>query len=91
MNKKELIAVVAEMTEKTKKETAAMVDACFEAITDALVKRQDVRISGFGTFTTVDRAEHVARNPQTGETFMTEAKVAPKMKFAKALKEAINA
>lgn len=91
MNKKELVAAVAEKSGFTKKDTAIVVDAFIDAVVEALAKREDVKLSGFGTFTTVDRAPRECRNPQTGETMMSEAKVAPKMKFSKAVKDLLNA
>lgn len=91
MNKKELIAAIAEKTGFTKKDTGVMVDAFVDSIVEALARREEVKLVGFGTFTTAERAPRECRNPQTGETFMSEAKVAPKLKFGKAVKEAVNA
>lgn len=91
MSKKELIAAVAEKTGFTKKDTAIMVDAYTDAIVEALVKGDDVKLVGFGTYTTVERSPRVCRNPQSGEEFMSEAKVAPKLKFSKTVKDALNA
>lgn len=91
MNKKELIAAMAEKAGFTKKDTGIVLDAFIEAVTEALARHEDVKLAGFGTFTTVERAPRECRNPQTGETFMSEAKTAPKLKFGKAVKDAVNA
>lgn len=91
MNKKELVAAVAEKSGFTKKDTAIVVDAFIDAVVEALAKREDVKLAGFGTFTTVDRNPRQCRNPQTGDVIMTEAKVAPKLKFSKSVKDLLNA
>lgn len=90
MNKKELVAIVAEKTNFTKKDTGVMVDALLEAITEAMARREDVKLVGFGTFTTVERPARECRNPQTGEAMVSEAKVLPKFKFGKTVKDAVN-
>ena len=91
MNKKELIAAIAEKTNFTKKDTALTLDAFIDVVVEALSNGEEVKVAGFGTFTTIERAAREGRNPQTGETMTIEAKVAPKMKWAKAVKDAVNA
>lgn len=91
MNKKELIAAIAEKAGFTKKDTGIVLEAFIDVVVEALARREDVKLVGFGTFTTAERSPRECRNPQTGETFMSEAKVAPKLKFGKAVKDAVNA
>ncbi|PKN76615.1 MAG: DNA-binding protein HU [Deltaproteobacteria bacterium HGW-Deltaproteobacteria-10] len=55
-----------------------------------LKKREEVFISGFGTFTIVKRKARKGRNPKTGESIRIAARVIPKFKAAKALKEAVK-
>ena len=95
MNKKELINAVAELVngeEKlfTKKEIAEVVEAVFNAITDAMVDGETVNVSGFGKFEAVERAERTGRNPQTGEELTIPACRAPKFKASSLLKEAVR-
>lgn len=91
MNKKEFIAAIAEKTGFTKKDTAIMVEGFLDVVVEALARREDVKLVGFGTFSTTKREPRECRNPQTGETFMSEAKIAPKLKFGKSVKDAVNA
>lgn len=92
MNKVELIAKIAENeTVKTKKAAGEMLDIVVEAITDVLAKGEEVKISGFGTFSVAERAAREGRNPATGETIQIAASKAPKFKAAKALKDVVNA
>lgn len=90
MNKNDLVATVMESAELTKPEAAGAVDAVFEAITDALKNRDDVRLIGFGTFSVAHRAASEGRNPRTGEKITIKATNQPKFKAGKGLKDAVN-
>lgn len=91
MNKKELVKAIAEKLETTQKAAGEQLEAILEVITDALVAGEEVKISGFGTFSISERAAREGRNPQTGETIQIAASKSPKFKAAKALKDAVNA
>ena len=91
MNKKELITKLAEVMGSTKKDAEAALDAVTTVITDALAEGQDVKISGFGTFSVTERAAREGRNPMTGETIQIAASKSPKFKASSALKNAVNA
>ena len=67
MNKQDLIAVVAEAGDLPRAKAGDIVDAIFEAITKSLKKKQEVRLVGFGTFSTSKRKAGKGRNPRTGE------------------------
>ncbi|MDE6013862.1 MAG: HU family DNA-binding protein [Anaeroplasmataceae bacterium] len=90
MNKSELISVVADKVDSTKKEAEGMVNAVFEAIIEALKDNDKVVLTGFGTFEVHERAARTGRNPQTGEDILIEGGKAPVFKAAKALKDEIN-
>lgn len=90
MTKAELIAVVSEKTEFTKKDSEKAVTAVLDAITETLVKGEKVSLVGFGTFEVKDRAERMGHNPQTGEPMPISASKAPVFKAGTALKTAVN-
>lgn len=90
MNKSELISVVADKVNATKKEAEGMVNAVFEAIIEALKEDDKVVLTGFGTFEVHERAARTGRNPQTGEEILIEGGKAPVFKAAKSLKDEIN-
>lgn len=90
MNKKDLIAAIAEETGMTKKDVSTVVDATFDKITAALVAGDKVQLMGFGTFETRERGERTGKNPQTKETVTIAACKAPAFKAGKALKDAVN-
>lgn len=90
MNKTELIANVAESTGISKKEAAAVVDATFSSITNAMIAGEKVQLIGFGTFETRDRAAKIGKNPKTGEAVEIAACKVPVFKAGKALKDSVN-
>lgn len=90
MPKKELISLVAQKTGITKKDVTLVIDTMLDSVIDSVVTGEDVKLVGFGTFTTVERAAREGRNPQTGESITIEARKAPKFKPSKALRDAVK-
>lgn len=90
MNKADLVAIVAEKADLTKKEAVAAVDAVMTSIIEDVAAGNKVQLIGFGTFETSTRAEREGRNPQTGEAMTIPATVVPKFKAGKAFKDAVN-
>lgn len=91
MNKKELVAAVAEKSEVSKKDAEKVVEAFAAVIGDELAKGEKVQLVGFGTFEVVQREARVGRNPRNGETMEIAACKNPKFKAGKALKDKVNA
>ena len=89
MKKADLINELAKVT-TTKKEATMAVEIFINLIKKTLKKQEDIYLSGFGTFTTVKRKARNGRNPKTGEAVKIAARVIPKFKAAKALKEAVR-
>ena len=87
MNKTELIAIAAENTGMTKKDTERVLNAAIDAITAALIQGEKVQLSGFGTFETKDREARIGRNPHTKEAIDIPATRVPSFKASKALKD----
>ncbi|OFO55447.1 HU family DNA-binding protein [Nosocomiicoccus sp. HMSC059G07] len=90
MNKTDLINVVSDKADLTKKDAGAAVDAVFEAIQGSLTKGEKVQLIGFGTFEVRERAARKGRNPQTGEEIEIAASKVPAFKAGKALKDAVK-
>lgn len=90
MNKSELISVVAEKADLTKKDTEKVVSAVFESIEESLSKGEKVQVIGFGTFDVRARKEREGRNPATGETIQIPAVKVPVFKAGKALKDSVK-
>jgi DNA-binding protein HU-beta len=89
MNKSDLVKEVAKVV-STKKEAQAALDCVISSITKSLKKGEDVTLTGFGTFKTVNRKARKGRNPYTGEAINIKATKAPKFSPGKALKTAVK-
>ncbi|GMK42175.1 DNA-binding protein HU-beta [Paenibacillus cellulosilyticus] len=87
MNKTDLIAKVAELTDLSKKDATKAVDAVFDAISDALQTGDKVQLVGFGNFEVRERQARKGRNPQTGEEIDIPASKMPAFKPGKSLKD----
>ncbi len=90
MNKNDLIEVMSQKMEDNKKVAEKALTAFMDIIKDEMIKGNKIHLVGFGTFEVTERAEHMGRNPKTGESLLIEASKAPKFKAASALKKAVN-
>ena len=90
MNKSELVAMMAQKSNMTKKDTESALNAFVESITETLKKGDKVSLVGFGTFETRKRAERNGINPQTKKAIKIPATNAPAFKAGKALKDSVN-
>jgi DNA-binding protein HU-beta len=90
MNKQELASYVAQEAGITAAAALKAIDATFECITTCLQKGDDVRLTGFGTFSASARAAREGRNPQTGATISIAASKTAKFKSGQGLKDALN-
>jgi DNA-binding protein HU-beta len=61
----------------------------FSGIAENLEQGHEVNVPGFAKFRTKSRPEREGRNPKTGEAMTIQAKTAPNVLFAKALKEQV--
>ncbi len=85
MNKAQLVDKIATQT-ATKKQAQEIVDTVLDSIRESLKKREDVAISGFGTFRVKQTKARTGRNPKTGETIQIPAKKKIAFRASKDLK-----
>lgn len=90
MTKADLITLVSERADFTKKDSEKAVSAVIDIITESLINGDKVSLVGFGTFEVKERAERMGHNPQTGESMTIAASKAPVFKAGTALKNAVN-
>jgi len=90
MTQSELIAKIAADAGVTQAEAGRILDATLSAISGALAKGDEVRLSGLGIFDVADRAAREGRNPATGEALKIAASKAVRFRAAKALKDGVN-
>jgi DNA-binding protein HU-beta len=91
MNQVDLIAHVADTAGLSKADAGKAVEAVLGAVSNELTAGKEVRLHGFGIFSTADRAAREGRNPQTGATVQIAASKVAKFSPAKALKDRLNA
>jgi len=90
MNKSQLVDVVKQRTDFTKKDIEVVVNAVFDSMSEALVAGEKVAIADFGTFAVKHRSERKGRNPKTQEELIVPASKVPNFRPFKTLKEAID-
>lgn len=93
MTKNEMIAAIAENTGLTKKDVGAVIDTLTGVVTDALVAGDKVTLPGLCSFETVDVAEKTGKimlGARAGETYVTPAHKAPKIRALTVLKNAVK-
>ena len=89
MNRRDLVAAVAEKLDTDKKSAGAMVDAVLEVVTNTVSTGEPVAISGFAKFARVDRPARMGRNPATGATIRIKASRKVRITPLKAFKDAV--
>jgi len=90
MNKKDLVAAVAQSADLTKKQAEAAVAAFTDAVTKALAEGDKVQIVGFGSFEVRQREARKGMNPRTKTVIDIPASKVPAFKAGNALKDAVN-
>ena len=90
MTMAELVTMVAEKADITKKEAEKAISAVVDSITETLAKGEKIQLVGFGTFEVRDRKAKQVINPQTKKMMTAPASKAPAFKAGKALKDAVN-
>ena len=74
LTKAELAEMLFDHLGLNKRESKDMVEAFFDILHDALVKGDDVKLSGFGNFNIRRKAPRPGRNPRTGEAIPIKAR-----------------
>ncbi len=90
MNKAHLVERAAASAGITKAQAGTAIDACIDAVTNALKKGERVTLVGFGTFSTSSRKARTGRNPQTGKPIKIAAKRVAKFTAGAELKKSVN-
>jgi DNA-binding protein HU-beta len=90
VTKQEFVDAVADAAGMSKRDAGAAVDAVLDTITDALKNREAITFTGFGKFSTSDRAARMGVNPRTGEKVHIAATTVPKFTAGSALKSAVK-
>jgi len=89
MTKSQMLAVLAEKAEVSKKQAGGLIDAMIELAYSEVKKNGVFAIAGLGKLVKVNRKARMGRNPATGATIKIPAKTVVKFRLAKAAKEAV--
>ena len=91
MTKSELTKAVSEQLNLPLATGSGIVNTILDAMTETLVKGENIELRGFGSFTVKHYDSYTGRNPKTGVESKINAKKLPFFKVGKDLKEAVNA
>ena len=89
MKREDIISELSQVV-GSNKEAGVVLDCILENITRSLKEKEDVRISGFGTFKVTKRNARKGINPRTGESIIIKERNVPRFVPAKALKEKVD-
>jgi len=89
MTKSQMLQVLAEKSELSKKQVTALMDAMVELAYKEVKSSGQFVVPGIGKLVKVHRAARMGRNPATGQQIQIPAKTVVKFRVAKAAKEAV--
>ena len=91
MTKQDFVTEVARKTQLSNRDAGRAVDAFLETITETLRNGDDVSFTGFGKFSTQNRAARTGVNPRNpSERVQIPAARVPKFSAGSALKQAVR-
>lgn len=90
MTKSDLIDVVADRAELTKRQVGQIVERILGEIEAALKKGDRVALTPFGSFVVRSRKAREGRNPKTGEKIDIPARKVPAFVAGKSLKDSVS-
>ena len=90
MNKADLIRAVTQQCDFNRKEAEEVVNTFLSSIISSVNKGEDVELRGFGAFRVRERNPRVARNLNTGEQVVVEARTVATFKVGQGLKDMLN-
>lgn len=90
MTKSDLVALITDKTNLTKKKVEAVVNCCFDTMFEALVRGDRIEVRGFGSWYVKSYKAYTGRNPKTGTAVEVPEKKLPFFKVGKELKKKID-
>ena len=90
MNKAKLIEQMAKNTKLSKSTCKDCLEAFLATVSNALKQNKQVVLTGFGTFSVMQRKSRTGINPATSKKMIIPAKKVPKFKPGKALKALVK-
>jgi DNA-binding protein HU-beta len=91
MTKQEFVAEVARKSQLTSRDAGKAVEAFLETVTDTLKRGGEINFTGFGKFTTSERAARTGVNPRDpSQKIDIPAARVPKFSAGSSLKSAVK-
>lgn len=90
MNKKELVQIVAESGNLTKKESEKIITIILETIIKAVSEGEKVTLVGFGSFEARERQAKQGVHPKTGKKLEIPSARVPTFSVGKFFKDRVN-
>jgi DNA-binding protein HU-beta len=91
VTKQEFVDAVASKSNLSRRDASTAVDAFLDCVTDALRRRDTITFTGFGKFSTADRAAREGVNPRNpGQKVQIAAATVPKFSAGSQLKAAVK-
>ena len=87
LTRKHLSLILAEELGLTKTQASQLVDAFFQAMTEAIIQGERIEARGFGVWTVKETEPARRRNPKTDERVLVPARRKVLFKAGKALKQ----
>ena len=88
--RKELSSKIYKNLGFSKNLSSKIVDNFFETLVSEIIKSNKIKISSFGTFSTLNKKERVGRNPKTKIEAKIFSRKVVKFKSSSLLKEKLN-
>jgi DNA-binding protein HU-beta len=89
MTKQEFVDAVASKANLSRRDAGAAVDAVLDTVSDALKRRDTITFTGFGKFSTSERAAREGVNPRNpAEKVQIPAAIVPKFSAGRQLRSA---
>ena len=90
MGKADLIAAIADKSNRSKKDAADTLNIVLETIQENLKKGRGIRLIPFGSFEIRERKGRTGRNPRTGDKITIKARKVPAFRPGKALRDSVK-
>ncbi len=90
LTKADIIKSIQDQHGLPKDRAAEICESILEIIKESLVKGEEVKISGFGKFYTIDKKARNGRNPQTGEHMIIEPRRIVSFRYSSRARNKLN-
>ncbi len=90
MTKKELVDILSEAEDISRRSAKRVVDAVFESMSAALIEGNRIEVRGLGSFKVKHYNGYKGRNPKTGEKVSINPKRLPVFKVGRELRDRVD-